>query len=89
MKSQNKAAKATRLRNAKMYQRSKLIHKINDDWARMELMKEFKQAVDEERRNVRRLVKIQNDEWKKNTPVERDITPGECVRACVRACVRE
>ncbi len=59
-----------------MYQKQQLVGKLNEDWARMELLKEFKEAVEEERRDVRRLEKIRNDEWQKNNPVERDITPG-------------
>jgi len=76
IKNENKAMKAARIRKAKLYQRQKIIHKLNDDWARMELIKEFKEAVEEERRNIRRLTKIRNDEWRKNHVVERDITPG-------------
>ena len=34
LEAMNRAAKAERIRAAKMYQKKQLIHKLNDDWVR-------------------------------------------------------
>lgn len=76
LKSQARAEKADRVRKAKVYERQRLIDKMEGNYARMEAMKEMKEAIDEKRRDLLRLEKIRRDEWKAATAVERSITPG-------------
>ena len=76
LKSQARAEKADRVRKAKVYERQRLIDKMEGNYARMEAMKEMKEAIDEKRRDLLRLEKIRRDEWRAATAVERSITPG-------------
>lgn len=76
LKSQARAQKAERVRKAKVYERQRLIDKMEGNYARMEAMKEMKEAIDEKRRDLLRLEKIRRDEWRAATAVERAITPG-------------
>jgi hypothetical protein len=64
------------VRKAKVYERQRLVDKMEGNYARMEAMKEMKEAIDEKRRDLLRLEKIRRDEWKAATAVERAITPG-------------
>ena len=59
-----------------MYERQRLIDRMEGNYARMEAMKEMKEAIDEKRRDLLRLEKIRRDEWRAATAVERAITPG-------------
>eukprot|EP00591_Stephanopyxis_turris_P005281 CAMPEP_0195521784 /NCGR_PEP_ID=MMETSP0794_2-20130614/19333_1 /TAXON_ID=515487 /ORGANISM="Stephanopyxis turris, Strain CCMP 815" /LENGTH=581 /DNA_ID=CAMNT_0040651403 /DNA_START=113 /DNA_END=1858 /DNA_ORIENTATION=- len=76
LKSQARAAKADRVRKAKVYERQRLIDRMEGNYARMAAMKEMKEAIDEKRRDLLRLEKIRRDEWRAATAVERSITPG-------------
>lgn len=76
LKSKARADKADRVRKAKIYERQRLIDRMEGNYARMEAMKEMKEAIDEKRRDLLRLEKIRRDEWKAATAVERSITPG-------------
>jgi len=76
LKSKARAQSADRVRKAKVYERQRLIDKMEGNYARMEAMKETKEAIDEKRRDLLRLEKIRRDEWRAATAVERSITPG-------------
>lgn len=76
LRSQQRQEKAERVRRAKMYEKQKLVQKMQANYARMESMKQMKEAINEKRRDLLREEQIRRDEWKHKTEVERSITPG-------------
>jgi len=76
LRSKQRQEKAERVRRAKAYEKQKLVEKMKANYARMDAMKQMKEAIEQKRRDLMREEKIRRDEWRARVKVERSITPG-------------
>lgn len=76
IKSKLRAKNAERVRKEKEFKYKMMMSKIAKSYEKMEHLREMRDAIQAERRHQKALEIIRVDEWKAQTQLEKDVTPG-------------